>query len=89
MRHRSLKRQRDMRAYIPLVEEFLEGNPTCHFPLGCKQRATCVHHRRGRFGKRLLDQRYWAASCAAHNDYAETHTGHSLEIGWLLRIEAA
>jgi hypothetical protein len=56
------------------------------FP-GCGQPATELHHRRGRRGARLLDQAWWAASCATHNDFAETHTGESLDIGWLVRIE--
>lgn len=75
--------------YLQLREAFLEGHPRCEFPAGCEARATVVHHRRGRFGERLVDVDWWAASCDFHNDYAETHTGHSLAIGWLVRIEGA
>lgn len=88
MRARSPKRAQQMRAYGKLVGPFLEAHPQCQFPLGCEQRSTVVHHQRGRFGLRLLDQTFWAASCNDHNDYAETQTGHSLAVGWLLRIEA-
>jgi hypothetical protein len=70
-----------------LRKAFLLGREWCEFPLGCSARATVVHHRRGRFGARLLDIDWWAASCAHHNDYAETNTGHSLAIGWLVPIE--
>jgi hypothetical protein len=87
MRARSLKRQQLMRIYVRMVGPFLADNPTCQFPLGCAEDATTVHHKRGRFGTRLIDKQWWAASCNAHNTYAETNTGHSLEIGWLIRIE--
>lgn len=87
MRARSPKRARQMREYGALVGPFLEAHEWCEFPLGCGDRSQVVHHQRGRFGLRLLDQTYWAASCNTHNGYAEDHTGHSLEIGWLLRIE--
>lgn len=87
MRPRSPKRAAQMREYRKLVGPFLEANPWCQFPLGCSEPATQVHHRRGRRGLRLLDQAWWAASCATHNDYAETHTGHALALGWLVCIE--
>lgn len=87
LRNRSLKLQRAMTIYRREVRAFLTEHDRCEFPLGCTEASAVVHHRRGRFGKRLLDKRYWAASCHAHNSYAEDHTGESLECGWLLRIE--
>lgn len=84
MRARSKKRAGQMRRYIPRARAFLETHRWCEFPLGCRARSRVVHHRRGREGERLLDERWWAASCHFHNDYAETRTGHSREIGWLL-----
>lgn len=87
MKTRSPERQREMRAYIPMVEQFLTDNDTCQFPQGCPQPATCVHHTRGRRGWRLLYVPWWKASCDHHNNYAETNTGEALACGWLLRIE--
>lgn len=84
----SVKRRAQEAQYKPLRDAFLEANPWCWFPLGCGRPSTDVHHQRGRFGERLLDQRYWAASCRLHNDYAETKTGDALDLGWLLRIES-
>jgi hypothetical protein len=89
MRARSLKRAQQMREYGKLVGPFLAGRSQCEFPAGCEARATAVHHRRGRFGLRLLDVDWWAASCDFHNDFAETRTGEALAIGWLIRIEGA
>jgi len=89
MRTVSKKRARQLREYRPLRDAFLAAHPWCQFPAGCGQATTELHHKRGRRGLRLLDQAWWAASCAFHNDYAETHTGEALAIGWLVRIEGA
>ena len=88
LRARSPKRTTEMRAYAKEAEAFLAEHTTCEFPLGCTEtRNLVVHHRRGRFGKRLRDQRYWAASCLPHNQLPEDDTGAALACGWLLRIE--
>jgi hypothetical protein len=87
MRRVSLKRQRELRTYKRLRERFLADYLWCEFP-GCQRPAAVVHHRRGRFGGRLNDVEWWAASCVEHNDYAETNTGEALACGWLIRIEA-
>jgi hypothetical protein len=87
MRRESKKRAAAMRVYRKRRDEFLTEHPRCQFPTGCEARATVVHHRRGRFGGRLLDERWWAAACDLHNDFAETHTGEALDLGWLVRIE--
>jgi hypothetical protein len=89
VRQVSRKRARQLRLYKPLARHFLTGHTVCEWPPGCEARAVCVHHRRGRFGERLLDTDYWAASCAFHNEFAETHTGEALACRWLLRIEGA
>lgn len=88
MRTRSLKLQRAMRVYRQMVGDFLNEHSICEFPLGCDSPAEMVHHRRGRRGRRLLDQNYWAGSCARHNQFAEDNTGEALACGWLLRIES-
>lgn len=88
MRTRSLKRQLQIRQFIPLAETFLTVNDRCEFP-DCTEPSTVVHHSRGRRGWRLLHQPWWKASCHHHNNYAETNTGESLACGWLLHIEGA
>lgn len=89
MRSRSLKRQRQIREYIPLAEAFLADNPTCQHPTNhpLPVPSTVVHHQRGRRGLRLLDRDWWAASCALCNAEAEDDTGTSLACGWLVPIE--
>jgi hypothetical protein len=83
----SRKRARQLRQYAKQRAWFFDIHLWCEFP-GCERPAAVVHHRRGRFGGRLNDTAWWAASCIPHNDFAETHTGEALELGWLVRIEA-
>jgi hypothetical protein len=87
MRAVAPKRARELREYRPLRDAFLAEHPWCQFPGGCDRATTELHHRRGRRGLRLLDQAWWAASCAMHNDFAETRTGEALDLGWLVRVE--
>lgn len=88
MRAVSPKRAKQLREYRPLRDAFLAANPRCQFP-GCASPTEVLHHKRGRRGLRLLDQAWWAPSCNFHNDYAETHTGEALAIGWLIPIEGS
>ena len=85
MRPVSLQRGRELRLYKRLRAKFLETHEWCERP-GCHRPATVVHHRRGRDGARLNDVSWWAASCEPCNDFAETHTGEALRMGWLVRI---
>jgi hypothetical protein len=85
----STRRRREEREFRPLSDAYLAGHKVCEFPDGCSAASVVVHHRRGRFGRRLVDVDWFAASCAFHNDFAETRTGEALRIGWLVRIEGA
>jgi len=88
IRGRSRKLQAEMAAYVPEMLAFLAVHDRCEFPAGCNERSQIVHHRKGRNGRRLRDQRFWSAACDPHNEFAETHTGEALEIGWLVRINS-
>lgn len=90
LRRRSLKRAAMMRAYVPEMLAFLAEHTTCEHPTNHPDgpvAAVCVHHRKGRAGEKLRDQRYWAASCWPCNQAAEDDTGAALACGWLLPIE--
>lgn len=78
-------RREQLAVYRPQRDAFLEAHPFC---FRCGKRRTCLHHRMGKVGALLLDQRYWAASCAECNDLAETNTGLALAEGWLLRANS-
>lgn len=78
---RSPKRRAQEREYDRLKGPWLAERPYCQ---RCGEPSVCVHHRAGREGLRLIEQRWWAASCAACNDFAETDTGAALDERWLL-----
>ena len=81
IRRRSPKRAREERLYARESRAFLAAHPWCQ---RCGRASVCVHHRAGREGSRLRDQRWWAASCWGCNTFAETETGRALAEGWLL-----
>lgn len=90
LRVRSAARAREMRLYAVEAAAFIAEHPFCEHPTNHPDApvpATVVHHKRGRFGKRLRDKRWWARSCDPCNDEAETNTGKALADGWLIRIE--
>lgn len=78
------KRRTEAAIYRVRRLAFLEANPRCAWPLGCKRPATTVHHKGGRIGDRYLDESMWAASCVEHNGWAEDNPVESKRIGWSL-----
>lgn len=91
LRRRSAKLVAAMRVYNQRREAFLAEHPTCEHPtnhLNGSVRSEVVHHQRGRFGRRLLDERWWKASCSPCNAEAEDDTGKSRACGWLISIES-
>jgi hypothetical protein len=82
------KRAALLRRYRPLRDAYLADHEWCEFP-GCTRRATCLHHKAGRRGLRLIFVPWFAASCDEHNEEAES--GDVLlcrELGWLLPMDA-
>lgn len=61
---RSEKMQDEMEKYKPAMIKFLKDNPKCQAGLeGCKKVSECVHHKAGRVGEKLHDQKDWLAVC--------------------------
>jgi len=57
----SKKRAAQLREYSKLRKAFLNEHPICE---ACaKKRSAEIHHKKGRFGRWLLDTDYWAALC--------------------------
>lgn len=89
----SKKRAAEMRRYTTLRFAFLTQHPWCQFPLrpmvdglyridaGCDQRATEVHHKRGRVGGDLLDIDHWAGLCHAHHVWVTEHPAEAIRLG--------
>jgi len=81
MRAVSKKRAAQLRRYARQRALFLEAWPRCQYPEGCDQRATEVHHMRGRVGDLLCDEAWWMAICRTHHAYVTEHPAEAYEIG--------
>lgn len=60
------------RIYGVAATKFKEDHPVCQVE-GCILAATDVHHKAGRIGEKLLDQRTWLAVCRAHHLQIESN----------------
>jgi len=67
---RSDKRARQEREYSKKRKEYLIDHPICEV-LGCFAKSTEVHHKKGRIGDLLTDERYFMAVCNAHHRVIE------------------
>lgn len=87
IRRRTPKRQAEERVYLKRVREILATNPPC-WVSGCTARAVECHHRCGRRGDLLLDERWWAMVCKSHAyiSHNDVPIARSLklipELGW-------
>lgn len=85
MRAVSPKRAKAEREYAKQRKVFLAGpdgdGRCCQMPDGCGRRATQVHHRRGRVGALLLDERYWSAMCAECHLHITVNPALAYELG--------
>jgi hypothetical protein len=69
----SAKRQKIQQTeYGPAAKEYLKKNPLCKIRSEvCTGKAEGVHHKAGRIGDKLTDQRYWMPACNKCNSYVE------------------
>lgn len=66
--NRSKKRAKAEREYSRKRKEFLDKNPLCEH---CGKMATEVHHKRGRIGDLLTDERHFMAVCREDHQQIE------------------
>lgn len=81
----SSKRRAQNVLYLKKRRIFMEQNTTCQAKLSnCSILSTDVHHRRGRVGDLLTDERYFLAVCRSCHDYIEAHPIFAKEKGFSL-----
>jgi hypothetical protein len=91
----STKRSKELKEYSKLRKAYLEAHPYCEvymaeYGLEYKggpvdaPKATDIHHRRGRWGSRLNDTRYWLAVCRAMHEDIHNDPKWAYEQGYLL-----
>lgn len=76
----SKKRREDIRLYQVVRAVYMNNNPICE---RCHDKhSDQLHHRAGRIGKLLYDQRYFMAVCDPCHKYIELNPLEAKENGW-------
>jgi hypothetical protein len=77
------KRKGQLRIYSYERKAFLAAKPVCEI---CHRgRSVDVHHRRGRWGRKLLDRTFWTAVCRPCHDLIHSNPRRARELGYLER----
>jgi hypothetical protein len=74
------------RQYRKRAKEWLKEHPVCaawSAGIQCSPDATQIHHKRGRLGGLLLDERHWLGVCAQGHDAIHRHPDAARLLGLL------
>ena len=63
---KSLKRMAEDRLYLKKRKEYLTAHIRCEVK-GCNRVSEDIHHKKGRVGKLLFDERYFLSVCRIHH----------------------
>ena len=77
---RSNRKRKADAAYNPRVQEWKIENPRCLFP-GCTCKTEDNHHRRGRAGRLLMDERFWTPLCSRHHRWVHDNIAEARALG--------
>lgn len=83
IRPRSKKRAAQEREYSKLRVQFLIKNQWCQVE-GCYRLSSQCHHKKGRIGDLLTDERYFLAVCSYHHQAIELDPQWAKEKGYSL-----
>lgn len=89
LRRQSVARATETKFYYQERAVFLRVFPVC---IACLTRGLSaapsaqVHHRRGRIGRLLREQRFWTAVCAECHEWIHGNPNEARKIGLLVRI---
>jgi len=92
----SEKRAKQIEEYMKKRKDYLRERPLCNawsrihgwaMDAGLKafrrERATEIHHKRGRIGKMLLDERFWVAVSRTSHNWIHAHPTEARKLGLL------
>lgn len=69
--------------YQKKSKAFLALNQFCQINApGCTGRAQGIHHKAGRVGDKLMDQKFWMAACNSCNLWVEVNDKEAREKGF-------
>lgn len=71
-----------LKEYRKVRDEYMKNNPYCQARLDyCQVKSTDLHHKAGKIGKLLSDERYFLAVCRTCHERIERHPAMAKELG--------
>jgi hypothetical protein len=80
---RSVKRMAEERLFAKKKKEYLTAHIRCEVK-GCNRVSEDIHHKKGRIGKLLYDERFFLAVCRVHHTEIETNPDAAKQNGYSL-----
>lgn len=81
LRKVSDKRRQQLRLYSQERKAFLADKPVCEI---CHRgRSFDVHHRRGRYGRSLLEREHWLAVCRSCHELIHSNPQRARTLGYI------
>lgn len=80
---KSLKRKVEEKLYLKKKKEYLTAHIRCEVK-GCNYVSIDIHHKKGRVGKLLYDERFFMAVCRAHHRIIEDNPDEAKNNGYSL-----
>lgn len=78
----SKKRREDIKLYQVIRAVYMNNHCICE---RCHNKhSDALHHKAGREGKMLYNQRYFMSVCNSCHDYIHANPNESMEKGWLI-----
>jgi hypothetical protein len=81
---KSVKRLAEEKLYLKKKKEYLTAHIRCEVK-GCNRVSEDCHHKRGRVGKLLYDEKYFMAVCREHHTEIENHPELAIKNGYSLK----
>jgi hypothetical protein len=81
---RSVKRAAEEKLYLKKKKEYLTAHIRCEVK-GCNRVSEDVHHKKGRVGKLLYNEKYFMAVCRNHHTEIEINVDWAIKNGYSLK----
>lgn len=74
------KMKGDLALYRKKRDEYFKEHQVCEYP-GCHNKKITLHHKRGKIGKLLTDERYFCSLCLKHHIEVNENPDEALKMG--------
>lgn len=74
------KKLAELKEYRVVRDRYLKNNPICEYN-GCSSTEITLHHKRGRVGSLLTDDKYFCSLCIKHHEWAEKNPKDAKSMG--------